>query len=304
MTSLPGVVGVIGLGVMGRPMTANLLRGATGATQVRVHHRTPDRVQDLVDAGAVFSTTPRELAAGADVVLLMLPDLPQVDEVLTGPDGILAGVTQPLVLVIGSTSSAGAIRTLAQRLTDQTAGLVSVIDAPVSGGEDGAIAGTLAIMVGGEPDAVAAALPVLSTMGTPVHLGPLGAGEIAKYCNQLIVASTIMAIGEAAVLAERSGLDLQAMFDLLRGGYAGSRVLETRAQRVIDEDYSPSGVAKYMVKDLSFAMDEARANGTASSLTDALSALFEDLVARGFGDQDISVTRRYVESRSDGAAPH
>lgn len=298
VSGLPAAVGFVGLGVMGAPMAANLLRAAGSTTSVVVHHRSMDRVAGLLDEGAVFAASPRELAAASTVIVLMLPDLPQVEEVLVGADGLLAGVVEPTLLIIGSTSSAGGVRELATRLGEQTRGLVTVVDAPVSGGEDGAIAGTLAIMVGGSEPDVARALPVLATMGRPVHLGPLGAGEIAKACNQLIVASTIMAIGESAVLAERSGIDLQAMFDLLGGGYAGSRVLETRKQRVIEQDYSPSGVAKYMVKDLSFALDEARINGTAAGLTQALSAAFTDLVARGFGEQDIAVTRAYVQSRS------
>lgn len=291
-------VGFVGLGVMGRPMAANLLAASGGLI---VHHRSADRVADLTASGAVFAATPRELGAAARVVVLMLPDLPQVDEILVGTDGLVAGVVEAdlsTVLVIGSTSSAAGVRELATRLDRESDGLIRVVDAPVSGGEDGAIAGTLAIMVGGADDDVATAIPVLATMGTPVHLGPLGSGQIAKYCNQLIVASTIMALGESAVLAERSGLDLQAMFTLLQGGYAGSRVLDTRKQRVVEEDYSPSGVAKYMVKDLTFAVDEARANGTDAALTRALLASFTDLVDRGFGDHDIAVTRAYVESRS------
>jgi len=279
-------------------MTANLLAAVTASTSVLVHHRSADRVAELIEAGAEFADSPRQLATRARVILLMLPDLPQVEEILHGPDGLLAGITEPTLIIIGSTSSASGVRDLAARLAEETSGLVSLVDAPVSGGEDGATAGTLAIMVGGDAADVARALPVLSTMGTPVHLGPLGAGQIAKFCNQLIVASAIMAIGEAAVLADRSGIDLQAMFDLLGRGYAGSRVLETRKQRVIDEDYRPSGVAKYMVKDLSFALEEARANGTAAGLTQSLSDAFVGLVNSGFGEQDIAVTRAFVESRS------
>ena len=294
----PATVGVIGLGVMGTPMAHNLLGAAGSDAKVIVHHRSADRVASLIADGATWVATPRELAHSARVILLMLPDLPQVEEVLAGPDGLLAGIDKPTTLIIGSTSSAEGVRALATTLARATKGLASVVDAPVSGGEDGAIAGTLAIMVGGDDDIVAGVLPMLAAMGTPIHLGPLGAGEIAKFCNQLIVASTIFAIGEAAVLADRSGIDLQAMFDLLESGYAGSRVLETRKQRVIDEDYAPSGVAKYMVKDLGFALDEAKSNGTALSMTRRLLGSFEDLVARGFGDLDIAVTRAYVESKS------
>ena len=147
-------------------------------------------------------------------------------------------------------------------MAETTAGAVRVVDAPVSGGVEGAEAGTLSIMVGGEDRDVADGWAVLSACGNPVHLGPLGSGQVAKACNQMIVASTILALGEAAVLAERSGLDLTELFRLLGGGYAGSRILESRGDRIIQQDYSPSGVAKYMVKDLDFASAVATATGT------------------------------------------
>ena len=295
-------VGFIGLGVMGRPMALNLLASKSGVDVV-VHHRSSDRVSELVAAGASFAATPRDLAARADIIVLMLPDLPQVDDVLEGPEGLLAGVSRETLLIISSTSSASGLRQLQDRLTVATDGNVTIVDAPVSGGEDGAIAGTLSIMVGGEVADVQRARPVLSTMGNPVHLGPLGSGEIAKFCNQLIVASTIMAIGEAAVLADRSGLDLDALFGILEGGYAGSRVLETRKDRVVSGDFGSSGIAKYMVKDLTFAREQAAKSGTVASQLELLLEAFTDLTRRGFGDQDISVTRAYVESRSNDTDP-
>ena len=183
------------------------------------------------------------------------------------------------------------------RLARTTAGAVRVVDAPVSGGVEGAEAGTLSIMVGGEEHDVADAWAVLSACGNPVHLGPLGSGQVAKACNQMIVASTILALGEAAVLAKRSGLDLAELFRLLGGGYAGSRILESRGDRIIQEDYSPSGVAKYMVKDLDFASAVAAATGTHPVLLPAVKAAFEELTALGHGDSDIAVTRRYIEQR-------
>ena len=288
---------------MGGPMALNLLSRSTGINVV-VHHRTADRVADILSAGATFAETPRDLATRADIIILMLPDLPQVEEVLEGPDGLLAGIARATLLVISSTSSASGLRALQDRLSLATDGKVTIIDAPVSGGEDGAIAGTLSIMVGGAEVDVARALPILSTMGNPVHLGPLGSGEIAKFCNQLIVASTVMALGEAAVLAERNGLDLGALFDILQGGYSGSRVLETRKDRIVSGDFGSSGMAKYMVKDLTFASEEAARSGTAAAQLDFLLESFTDLDRQGFGDQDISVTRAYVESRSSGIDTH
>jgi 2-hydroxy-3-oxopropionate reductase len=231
------------------------------------------------------------------VIVLMLPDLPEVEAVLDGPDGILAASPRDLVLVVSSTSSPDGVRALNQRLAAETDGAVRVVDAPVSGGTDGAAAGTLSIMLGGaEPD-VARVLPLLRACGTPVHLGPLGAGQVAKACNQMIVASTILALGEAAVLADRSGLNLTVLFDLLAGGYAGSRILSTRGERLVTEDYSPSGPARYMVKDLDFATAVAAATDSHPVLLPAVKAAFDELVARGLGDLDIAVTRRFISQR-------
>jgi len=288
-------VGVIGLGMMGRPMAVNILNSGPGP--LHITGRSRDRYSDLVAAGATWHATPRSLASAARVILLMLPDLPQVEEVLAGPDGILASEPDALLLIIASSSSPVGVRELGMRLAQTTADAVRVVDAPVSGGVDGAEAATLSIMVGGEDRDVADGWAVLSACGNPVHLGPLGSGQVAKACNQMIVASTILALGEAAVLAERSGLDLTELFRLLGGGYAGSRILESRGDRIIQQDYSPSGVAKYMVKDLDFASAVATATGTHPVLLPAVKAAFEELTARGYGDSDIAVTRRYVEQR-------
>lgn len=287
--------GVIGLGVMGAPMARNIL---SRAGSVIVSHRSRDRVTALLELGAEWAPTPRQLAERARIVVLMLPDLPQVEEVLAGPDGLLAGITEPTTLIISSTSSASGVRELDARLRLETGGLVHTLDAPVTGGEEGAIAATLSILVGGDDSDVRAAWPVLETMGRPFHLGPLGSGAVAKFCNQLIVAATVTALGEAAVIGERSGLDLATLFDALGGGYAGSRVLETRKRRFVDGDYDPSGAAKYMVKDLGFALVEAERVHVDAPQLRLLAELFRDLDARGFGDQDISVTRAYIESRS------
>jgi 2-hydroxy-3-oxopropionate reductase len=295
--SLPEHIGFIGLGVMGRPMATNTV-AATPAGKVIIHDRQKARVNDLLASGAGWADSPRDLAEKCPLIVLMVPDLPQVEEILAGSDGLLAGIRQPTVLVISSTSSASGVRELAERVARETGGLLHIVDAPVSGGKDGAIAGTLSIMVGGTVEDVSAALGTLSLMGNPKHLGPLGAGEIAKFCNQLIVASTIMALGEAAVLAERSGLNLEALFEILSGGYAGSRVLETRGKRIATEDYSPSGAAKYMVKDLTFAREEATRTGTSAGQLEYLLSAFADLTQQGFGDQDIAVTRAYIESVS------
>jgi len=293
LSASPPRVGVLGLGAMGRPMARRLL-AALGALAVWSRTR---RHHDLEAGGAAWCRSPRELGTRCDVVLAMLPDLPQLEETLRGPDGLLAGVRAPLLLLVGSTSSPVAVRELGVRLAQQTDGLVRVVDCPVSGGEDGAAAGTLSIMLGGDERDAALAADVLAPCGRPVHLGPLGAGEVAKACNQLVVAATMLALSEATVLAERSGVDPGGLWDLLQGGYAGSNLLRSRRDKLVARDYRPSGVARYMTKDLGFADDVARETGTRPVALPAVRAAFDDLVARGLGDDDLTVTRRYIEER-------
>ena len=239
----------------------------------------------------------------------MVPDLPDVAAVLDGPDGLLAGITRPMLVVICSTVSPAGIRALAADVRARTGGLAHVVDAPVSGGEEGARAGTLSVMVGGSDDDAAQACVELRPVGTPVHLGPLGAGQIAKACNQMIVAATVLALGEASVIAERAGLDVAALLDLLGGGYAGSRMLEVKKRRFAEHDHSPSGAAKFLVKDLGFATDEAERTGTATPQLDVLRSVFADLTASGLGDQDTSVVQAFIEdlpriSTAGVSAPH
>jgi 2-hydroxy-3-oxopropionate reductase len=191
--------GVIGLGVMGHPMAANILRSGTA---VHITGRSPEKYGDLIEAGVVWHDTAQSLADAVGVIVLMLPDLPQVEEMLAGPDGILAGSFDDLLLIIASTSSPIEVRDLGRRLTQETEGRIRLIDAPISGGSEGAKGGTLSIMVGGDKRDVNDAWPVLAACGNPVHLGPLGSGQVAKACNQMIVAATVLALGEAAVLAQ------------------------------------------------------------------------------------------------------
>jgi 2-hydroxy-3-oxopropionate reductase len=266
-------VGAIGLGAMGAPMA-----------------------QDLLDRGATWADTPRELASRVDAVLVMLPDLPQLEPMLEGPDSLLAGET-PLLVLIGSTSSPVHVRELDAQVRDVTGDRVRLVDCPVSGGEDGAQAGKLSIMLGGTGSDTDLAARVLSACGTPVRLGPLGAGEVAKSCNQLIVGATALAIGEVTVLARRSGIDLATLFDVLGGGYAGSAFMASRREKFVSGDDSPSGVAKYMVKDLRFADEIARDTDTHATLLPALRAAYDELVDAGLGDLDLATTRRFTEQR-------
>ena len=283
-------LGVWGLGAMGAPMAHHLL-AARGSLTVHARRRRPA----LIEAGAQWAETARELAFHTDAVLVMLPDLPQLEEHLDGPDGLLAGIgDRDFLVMIGSTSSPVGVRELSDRLPDG----IRVVDCPVSGGEDGAKAGRLSIMLGGSPADTDRAAALLAPCGTPVRLGPLGAGQVAKACNQLVVASTILALGEATELAARSGVDPATLWDLLGGGYAGSRLLESRRERLVTGDDSPSGIAEYMVKDLRFAADIAASTDTRPALLPALRAAFDEIVERGLGGRDIAVTRRFTAERS------
>ncbi|CAM3294802.1 NAD(P)-dependent oxidoreductase [Occultella aeris] len=310
-------VGIIGLGVMGAPMARHM---ATAGIPTSVWARRPATTQALAAHGASVAATAAELAASSDVVVLVLPGMPEIDAVLTGPDGLLAdiagesgdegGVEQVgspeavlapqrgRLLVICSTVSPRDVRELADRPELRDAGW-RVVDAPISGGEQGAEAGTLAIFVGGEREDVDVVAGVLSATGNPVHLGPLGSGQVGKACNQVIVAATVTALGEAAVLAERSGLDVAALFDLLGGGYAGSRLLEVKKDRFVTHDHSPSGAAKYMVKDLTGALDQAEDARTTLPLTKQLLQTFTDLTAAGLGDNDTAVVQAWIERQGE-----
>ncbi|WP_454778163.1 NAD(P)-dependent oxidoreductase [Georgenia muralis] len=270
-------------------------RIARAGFELHVTARRPAAADALVADGATWHGTARELARHADVVV-MVPDLPDVEAVLGGDDGLLAGVDAPTVVVVCSTVSPEGVRALGRRVAEATGGLARLVDAPVSGGEEGAVAGTLSVMMGGHDEDVAVAAPVLAATGTPVHLGPTGAGEVAKACNQMIVAATVLALGEAAVVAERAGLDVRALFDLLGGGYAGSRLMEVKKARLAEHDHSPSGPAQFMVKDLGFAAAEASATGTATPQLDVTRQVFTELTDAGLGDLDTSVVQAYVES--------
>lgn len=291
MGSHPSGVGLIGLGTMGRPMAEHILRAGL---DLHVHARRPEGAASLVDAGATSHPTSAALGAVCGVVLVVVPDLPDVQAILEGPVGLLARVRHPLVVVINSTVSPDGVRQLGEQLATQTDGLVTVVDAPISGGERGAIAGTLAIMVGGSAADVASAEPALRACGTPAHLGPLGAGQVAKACNQMIVAATVLALSEASIVAERAGLDVGALFDLLGTGLAGSQVLQQKKQFLIDHHYPPSGPARFMVKDLAFATAEARRGDVVTPQLDVLSEVFTGTVDDGLGDQDVAAVQAYV----------
>lgn len=291
MTATPLLtVGFIGLGIMGRPMARNLLRAGFPLV---VHNRHQDVTGELVALGARSADLPREIAALCDVVITMLPDTPIVEEVLTGPDGVLAGAHEGLIAIDMSTISPVTTRTLAARLAQSG---VTLLDAPVSGGDRGAIAATLSIMVGGPAEAFQRCLPIFEALGkTIVHVGESGAGQVVKACNQIVVALTIEAVSEALVLGSKAGVDPANILRVLGGGLAANRFMEMRGQSMIEHDFAPGGRVRFHHKDLGIALALARATGTPLPVTALVDQMFASLEATGRGDLDHSALLAYLE---------
>jgi 2-hydroxy-3-oxopropionate reductase len=294
-------VGFVGLGTMGRPMAEFILDAqlADGGS-LTIHDLDRVRNAPMLERGARWADTPQQLGRKSDLVFFMVPEITDIRAVLNGDAGILAGLDHPVTLVVSSTCSPQEVRDLADSLAGAVPH-VGVVDAPVSGGAEGAVSGTLSIMVGGDEDEVLPVIDILRAAGTPLHLGPVGAGQVAKACNQLIVAAEVVALAEASLLAERAGLDVAKLFGLLLGGYASSRVMEVKAHRFATHDHSPSGPAKFMIKDLRAVAEEAEQSGLALVTIEPLRKIFTDLTNAGFGDYDTAVVQRYLEILSEPA---
>lgn len=274
-------IGFIGLGVMGRPMASNLVRAGL---DVVVHSRSPAPVDELVAAGASSADTPSEAAAGADVLITMLPDTPDVELVLFGERGVVEGIRAGSLVVDMSTIDPTAARRFAAHLAEYH---VEMLDAPVSGGERGAIDGTLSVMVGGPAAAFERALPILRVLGQNVtHVGGAGAGQVAKACNQLIVAATIQAVGEALVLAAKAGVDPAVVREALLGGFAGSKILEAHGRRMLEGDFTPGFRAVLHRKDARIITRVAEELGSPVPSFAVVAAALEALVEAGDGDLD------------------
>jgi 2-hydroxy-3-oxopropionate reductase len=232
----------------------------------------------------------------------MLPDLPQVTAVLNGSQGLLAQQPVMHTLVVLGTVSPVAVRTLADDLAGRG---IAVVDAPVSGGVTGARNATLSIMAGGDTDAVERIRPYLAAMGGTVrHMGGPGAGSLAKACNQLVVAGTLVALAEAVLLAERGGLDPAAVLDVLAGGLASSEVLTQKRHHLSTGDFTPSGPARYLFKDLGFVLDSAADERITLPLSTTVSRLYATVEAQGLGDLDNSVVLELLRGRSASHHPH
>lgn len=276
-------VGFVGLGIMGKPMARHLLEAGFGLT---VHSRSPGPVDELVTSGADPARSGAEVAAASDVVITMLPDAPDVGSVLFEPNGVAEGAGEGSLVVDMSTIDPGATRSFAERLAG---GGVAMLDAPVSGGEKGAVDAALSIMIGGSEHDVARAMPLFEALGrTIVHVGPTGAGQICKACNQLVVASTIEAVAEALALAERSGVDARKVREALLGGLAGSPILQMHGKRMLDRTFEPGFRARLHAKDARIVQQTAADAGLALPGFLPVAGQLERLVAQGGGELDHS----------------
>jgi len=286
-------VGFVGLGTMGSAMAANVARAGFPLT---VWNRTPGRSADLAAAGASEARTARDLAGNSDVIVLCVSDTPDVEAALFGPDGVAAGIQSGSLVIDCSTIAPSASRSFAQRLREQGVGFV---DAPVSGGSEGAQKGTLTIFVGGEPADAERARPVLGAMGkTITHLGPVGSGQAAKAVNQVIIAGTYLGVAEGLVLGIKAGLDPDQLVQALSGGAAKSWVLENRASRMIANDYPLGFKVALHLKDLMIALGLGRETGAALPVAALTSQIESGLVAQGYGDEDVSAVARTIRSLS------
>ncbi len=283
----------IGLGTMGAPMALNVLNAGHALT---VHNRSREKEAPIVKAGAAPAASPAEAARGAEVVITCVSDTPDVEEIILGETGVIHGAAPGTIVVDMSTVSPGATRRIAARLGDKG---VHMLDAPVSGGSEGAQKGTLSIMVGGEDADLAKVRPVLETMGkTITHVGPIGSGQLTKAINQIVVAGTYWGVAEGIALGLKAGLDMGKVVQAVGGGAAGSWAMVNRSGNMIENSYPLGFKLRLHRKDLDIALEVARELGVTLPVTAYVEQAETGLIARGHGDEDISVIARSIRQAS------
>jgi 2-hydroxy-3-oxopropionate reductase len=283
-------VGFIGLGLIGKPMARNLLKAGYPLT---VHNRSRASVDELAGEGATPANSPREVAEQVDVIITCLPDSPDVEKVVLGPNGIIEGA-RPGLTVIDMSTIAPAV---AIRLADELARRdVRWLDAPVSGGDIGAQQGTLSIMVGGDEEVFEDCLELFQVMGENiVYIGGNGAGQVTKACNQTVVAGTMAAMAEAMVLAAKAGVDVERVIDAIKGGAARCWALEVRAPQILRRDLAPGFKAYMQYKDLNIVLDAGRTYQVSLPVTSTVRELYSAMIAAGRGDLDNSALVTVLE---------
>jgi len=278
-------IGFIGLGIMGRPMALNLRQAGY---ELWVYARRAEMMAPLVKVGATACASPQAVASQAEIIFTMVADTPDVEQVILGDQGVLSGAKTGSLVIDMSSISASITRMIAARLAERG---IAMLDAPVSGGESGAIAGTLSIMVGGPLEQFNRALPLLKVLGTQItHIGAQGAGQVAKTCNQILISQTIVAVGEALLLAKAAGVDPHQVRQALLGGFAQSRILEVHGQRMLEHQFAPGFKIKLHQKDLRVASQLADELGLALPGTALSTQYFNVLMELGQGELDSAAT--------------
>jgi 2-hydroxy-3-oxopropionate reductase len=274
-------IGFIGLGIMGRPMAKNLMEAGY---ELVLHNRSPEKAEELAEEGnAIAAGSPMEVAEACDIVITMLPDSPDVEAVVAGESGVLEGIRDRALLVDMSTISPVVTEELSEKVREQGA---SMLDAPVSGGDVGAIEGALSIMVGGSEEDFERARPLFDVMGkVATHVGPPGAGQVVKACNQIVVALTIEGVSEALVLGSRGGVAPEKLVEALSGGLAGSAVMEAKKEKFFSHDFEPGFRIELHHKDLGIALAAGREYGVALPVSAIVDQMLVALKAKGRGDR-------------------
>ncbi|MBM3809316.1 MAG: NAD(P)-dependent oxidoreductase [Acidimicrobiia bacterium] len=293
---MSNTVGFIGLGLMGKPMARNLLKKGFS---VIAHSRSQGPVQELVAEGAKAATSPAEVAQAARRIITMLPDGPDVEQVLTGENGVFGAMATGTVIVDSSTIAPATARKMAAQATERGA---SFLDAPVSGGEIGAIDGTLTFMVGGDGAALESVREILDAMGKPeriVHVGASGAGQICKVCNQIVLGGTMSVVAEAIALSRKAGVDPMKVRAALMGGFAQSRVLEVHGERMITGNWKPGFKTRLFKKDFGIAMHTLAEQGVPAVTSAVVQQLILAQMAAGGGEDDYSAIARTIFEMSE-----
>lgn len=284
-------IGFIGLGIMGKPMSKNLLKAGY---ELVVMDRNQDTVGEIVKLGATAADTPKAVASVSDVIITMLPNSPQVKEVALGENGLIEGARPGTIFIDMSSIAPLASREISEALAAKQ---IAMLDAPVSGGEPKAIDGTMSVMVGGDKALFDKCYEIMKSMaGSVVHTGDIGAGNVTKLANQVIVALNIAAMSEALVLATKAGVDPDLVFQAIRGGLAGSTVLEAKAPMVMDRNFKPGFRIDLHIKDLANALDTSHGVGAQLPLTSLVMEMMQALKADGHGQSDHSAIARYYET--------
>ena len=287
-------VGFIGLGIMGYPMAENLNRAGYPLT---VHNRTRQKAKQFASkTGSKLASSPKEVAQQSTIIITMLPDSPDVQQVVAGEGGVLEGIREGSLLIDMSTISPVVTKKLAAEAKNKGA---SMLDAPVSGGDVGAKEGTLSIMVGGEQRDFERARPLFEAMGkTITHVGPSGAGQVVKAANQIVVGLTIEAVSEALVLGERGGVSAEKVLEVLSGGLAGNRVMEVKREKFLSRTFEPGGKARYHRKDLRIALAAGREYGVVLPVTAVVEQMLLSMKKKGWGGEDHSALIKLIEDLS------